>query len=194
MLAADKKIFGFTIIELIISVSIVSLLFSLIIGVYFFYSKNINNSIKKLSAETKISEFYITLDTELNSRVQNKKIKFDDLIGNFFIEFYCQNPYQTINAPILKIRYSKQTDYTNINYFLKKEVFALTSEQSKDEIKLYETISLKNCNDINIEMFLRMIKITDESANSKIDKIAISINYNNTLYHLSFNLDKENNF
>ncbi|HPP88859.1 MAG TPA: hypothetical protein PLM75_13475, partial [bacterium] len=88
----------------------------------------------------------------------------------------------------------KQTDYTNINYFLKKEVFALTSEQSKDEIKLYETISLKNCNDINIEMFLRMIKITDESANSEIDKIAMSINYNNTLYHLSFNLDKENNF
>jgi len=161
-----KSFKGFTLIEILIVCGIFSLLTGIIFSVFNINNKSINNSMKNISFDNRITDFYKNFEIEFNSIVSEKKFFFEKNDGKKTITLECYNPYKYLKYPIIKIKYTFE------NNIFKKTIYGKVNINSK-EIKLFKRTLLKNIYQINMSFFYNNSEIKSYFSNTMINKIKL---------------------
>jgi len=156
---------GFTLIEIIVSCFIFGIIWAIVAGIFSFNADAMNKSMNSIKINEMNGKLYTNLEVELEAITQINTLKFKNLINDFEFEFECYNPYNYINAPILKILYKRGFDNEKFKYYLIKQTFIKYQAGDLQEKLLFTQKIYKNADDIKFSVFDENKKILIKKKN-----------------------------
>ena len=182
-----KKHNGFSLIELVVVCAIFALMFSIVAAIFSFNADAMNKSMESIKLNEMNAELFGKLEAELNSITTLGSFKFKELITDFSFEFECYNTYGNIEAPVLKVKYSRSFDKITYKYSLVKEVFIKLRRGEENETRIYSTVVFKNADNIKLEVYNGNEELNEYFVNMQFNRIVLKIENGKTKF--DFNKD-----